>query len=258
VPREPFHFRQFSVRHERCGQPVCTDAILLGAWATVEHATRAVDVGTGCGLLALMLAQRQPRLTIAAIEIDAGAVGEARSNFAASPWRDRLTAHHVSLHEYPAQSALEPGPDLVICNPPWLAGGSRGPGARTMARQIASLGPDAVIRFAAESLVELGALALLLPTALVERAVAVASETGLGLSRWATVQSRAQGPSRRSLVEFRRSYGGQPFKETLVLTAADGSVSKEFRTLTGDFYLAFPVAPLCLRQDVATDKLPVA
>ncbi|RMG65963.1 MAG: methyltransferase domain-containing protein, partial [Bacteroidetes bacterium] len=89
----PFRFRQFSVHQDRCAMKVGTDGVMLGAWAPLTDCRRVLDLGTGTGLLALMLAQRAPEMEIEAIEIDPAAAAQATENVAASPWGDRI---HVS------------------------------------------------------------------------------------------------------------------------------------------------------------------
>src|SRR5688572_30195532 len=93
-----FHFKKFSVRHERSGMKVGTDGVLLGAWADVTGAKRILDIGTGTGVIALMLAQRSEEHTkIEAVEIDDHAYEDADENFNASPWKEKLIAHHSSI-----------------------------------------------------------------------------------------------------------------------------------------------------------------
>ena len=100
-----FRFKQFFVRHDRCAMKVGTDGVLLGAWIptnplTTNPLTRILDIGTGSGLIALMLAQRCPEAQIDAIDIDPDAVAQARENFASSPWSARLHVSQCALQEW--------------------------------------------------------------------------------------------------------------------------------------------------------------
>ncbi len=88
-----FRFKQFAVLNDRTAMKVGTDGVLLGAWCPVEGARRVLDVGTGCGVIALMVAQRNAVAVIDAIDIDPGAIEEARLNFANSAWSERLASH---------------------------------------------------------------------------------------------------------------------------------------------------------------------
>ena len=85
-----FQFKQFTVWHDRCAMKVGTDAVLLGAWVRVDDACRMLDIGCGCGLIALMAAQRNAEAKVVAVEIDAEAAGQAQENVAKSPWAERI------------------------------------------------------------------------------------------------------------------------------------------------------------------------
>ena len=112
----PFRFKQFSVAHDRCAMKVNTDGVLLGAWTDVDDARAILDIGTGTGVIALMMAQRRAAAIIDAIDIDESAFGQASENFLNSMWSDRLYTHNISLQEYfPAKKY-----DLIISNPPYF------------------------------------------------------------------------------------------------------------------------------------------
>ena len=114
--KDSFDFKQFSVRQERCAMKVGTDGVLLGSWAcdkTADEPLRILDVGTGTGLIALFVAQRFPNALITAIDIDPEAVEQARENFDASPFGNRLTAIASSLQELESDTKY----DAIVCNP---------------------------------------------------------------------------------------------------------------------------------------------
>lgn len=99
--RNGFTFKQFFVAHDRCAMKVGTDGILLGAWAPVADVKRILDIGTGSGLLALMLAQRtDDNVPIDAVELDAGAAMQAQENVAHSPWPHRITVHTDDIQRW--------------------------------------------------------------------------------------------------------------------------------------------------------------
>ena len=110
-----FRFKQFAVRQDRCPMKVGTDGVLLGAWAEVRPGDRRMlDVGTGTGLIALMLAQRSAA-RITAVDVDAECATQAAENFAASPWADRLDAVAVAVQRYDPVERF----DLIVSNPPY-------------------------------------------------------------------------------------------------------------------------------------------
>src|SRR5687767_8553774 len=99
----PFQFKQFSVAQDRCAMKINTDGVLLGAWAGVSDAKTILDVGTGTGVIALMLAQINPEATIDAIEIDKDACLQAKENFEQSKWNNRLKTLHSSFQNFIAE-----------------------------------------------------------------------------------------------------------------------------------------------------------
>ena len=129
---EPFRFRQFAVAHDRCAMRVNTDAVLLGAWCPLPDEApepHILDIGTGSGVIALMLAQRCPAARITAIDIDEPSVIQARENFLASPWPDRLTAQHISLQDFtpPLKGGRGDSYNLILSNPPYFRNALRNP-----------------------------------------------------------------------------------------------------------------------------------
>ena len=92
-----FQFKQFTIWHDKCAMKVGTDGVLLGAWAETENPQRILDIGTGTGLIALMLAQRNPLSQVTAIEIDEAAATQAEENIARSPWANRIKVIMISV-----------------------------------------------------------------------------------------------------------------------------------------------------------------
>lgn len=121
MPNTYFQFKQFRINQEQSGMKVTTEGCLFGAWAAQRiiskkvEPRRILDVGTGTGLLSLMLAQVTHRTTIEAIEINELAFQEASSNFSNSKWNNRLSCTHVKLQEYNDEPY-----DMIICNPPFF------------------------------------------------------------------------------------------------------------------------------------------
>ena len=115
MPNSYFQFKQFIVEQEKCAMKVCTDSCLFGSWTEVEdHVGSILDIGTGTGLLSLMLAQKTYS-KIEAIEIDNNAYLQSTENFNNSSWKERLTAHHGDARSFPFQNKF----DFIICNPPF-------------------------------------------------------------------------------------------------------------------------------------------
>lgn len=111
-----FQFKQFRITQDRCVMKVCTDACVLGAWADATGAGRVLDIGTGTGLLALMVAQQNPEAMIDAVELDEAAVQQARENSAASPFGDRVRILSAAVQDYTADGQY----DVILTNPPFF------------------------------------------------------------------------------------------------------------------------------------------
>lgn len=115
-----FQFKQFTINQNRCAMKIGTDAVLLGAWASIEHQPLSIlDIGAGTGVLSLMLAQRCDAMSIDALEIDEDAYEQCVENFENSPWSDRLFCYHASLEEFTEE--IEYQYDLIISNPPFYS-----------------------------------------------------------------------------------------------------------------------------------------
>lgn len=215
-----FRFKQFAVRDDSSALKVGTDAVLLGAAMTIRPSDRRLlDVGTGCGVIALMAAQRlstlhgphpeesmEARCNITAIDIDPAAAGEAASNFAASPWAGALSAGCVPLSGYlPAEPF-----DLIFSNPPYYDESLKNPDPRSAsARHTESLSYRELCAFAARYLSTKGRLSLILPSDRKKDLLKAAASFGLRPFRLLHIRSTARKGVSRLLAEFSRSESAQ-------------------------------------------------
>lgn len=210
-----------------------TDGVLLGAWASVPYpeATAAMDAGAGCGLIALMLAQRFPLLRIDAVEIDPEAALDAAGNIAASPWGARIRPICASF-------AVMEGPyDLVVSNPPFFTSGEQAPlAARAAARHAGSLSPVTLVETVRGFLNPVGTLAMITPPEQEAELIYRAALARMYPRRICAVSPRPDKGPVRLLWEFSPT-DGPLIRSTMVLRRADGSLSDEFASLTRDFYL---------------------
>lgn len=230
-----FRFKQFAVLNDRTAMKVGTDGVLLGAWCPVEGAKRVLDVGTGCGVIALMVAQRNASAVITGIDIDHDAIEEATLNFERSPWSGRLTAIESDFNRLAADTPF----DLIVSNPPFFTNGVLPTGdARTTARHTGSLTYSQLIDGASRLLSDDGILALITPTDAegdIVEAAAFASLPVKRITRVIPVEGAA--PKRTLWLLSRRAL---PYHEdTLTIARSDGSFTSEYIALTGDFYLKF-------------------
>lgn len=236
----PFRFKQFQVAHDRCAMKVGTDGVLLGAWCAAPDPGRILDVGTGTGVIALMMAQRYPQAAITAIEIDAAAAEQALANFGESPWSHRLNCLQTSLQDY-VQTKPEAF-ELVVCNPPFFAAGRHlAPAgeARKLARSSKQLTLLELFEGSALLLAPAGRLGLILPEDMQTEALNTAAGAGLYASRLTRVFPKVGKPCHRILMEFEKGKQMAVASDAITIQASDrrNDFTGAYRALTGEFYL---------------------
>lgn len=228
--REPvFRFREFSVVNNMAGMKVGTDGVLLGAWADGDGCAKALDVGTGCGLIALMLAQRYKALKVLGIDIMDNAVCEAAENFKSSPWNDRLSARCIDFNSLDYSFGKF---DMVVSNPPFFTTTLHSPdSARKAARHGVNLAfSDIIRRCAGTLLAEDGRLCMISPSDAggdIEFNVAL---NGMCVQRRTDVFTRQGAPARRIMWQIGKK--ACAMKHDSLLIGSD-----EYKLLTSPFYL---------------------
>jgi tRNA1Val (adenine37-N6)-methyltransferase len=218
---------------------VGTDSILLGAWADVGDITgKILDIGSGSGLLALMLAQRTTdSVQIDAVELDDNAALQATENFALSPWAGRVALHHCALQSFTAQTSSRY--DLIITNPPYYQPGveCRNP-SRGTARYTSELSHQTLLKHARALASNKGKMAVVLPCDISADFMQLAAGEGWFLLRHTEVAEFANRAPHRALMLF----GVEPASlqsDRLVIRDESNAYSDDFRELTNAFYLFF-------------------
>lgn len=233
-----FRFKQFVIHQERCAMKVGTDGVLLGAWAATGR--RMLDIGTGTGLIALMLAQRCPEAVVDGVEIDGEAARQACANAEASPFAGRVNIVNAAIQDFvPAQGA---GYDCIVSNPPYFQNALGCPeGQRHMARHTDSLTYGELCSAVVRLLAAEGSFSVVLPFDCKEAFVSEAMLCGLCLARVCAVHTTPRKPVRRYLLTFRRqglrAEGWRLEADEQVLTDDGGGRSEWYSRLTEDFYL---------------------
>ncbi len=231
-----FRFKQFDVRNSASAQKVGTDGVLLAAWTSLPCDTPSgasvLDVGTGTGVIALILAQRCPGAHVIGIDIDEPSVEEAAGNFARSPFAGRLEAVVSPVQDYSS------GPfDLIVSNPPFFSGSLKAPDCRrNAARHTDSLSYGDLVSSALRLMAPGGRLAVVYPPLEAASFTMEAESGGLFLLRRCEVRSMPSKPVRRVLSEFGRTRC-RPVFETLCIQDGPSSFSAEYSSLVKDFYL---------------------
>ena len=235
-----FKFKQFTVWHDRCAMKVGTDGVLLGAWCPLPKASaKVLDVGTGSGLIALMVAQRLQGAQITAIDIDAGAVEQAQYNFSVSPWSDRLDCQQISLQEVEGEGIY----DLIVSNPPYFQDSLKNPDSqRAIARHTDTLSYNELLANGARLLTNDGIFALVLPIEAKSQIIAQSQVYGLFPTHITYVYPKPGKAAKRLLIAL--SPNSPPIvsvtdrvPDSLTLEAEDAPRSEAYKELTKEFYL---------------------
>jgi len=232
-----FRFRRFTINQDRCAMKVGTDGVLLGAWASVEGVRTVLDIGTGTGLIALMLAQRSPMAEVHAVEIDADSAAQAAENAAASPWAGRVRVIHRSIQEY-ARDCSVPY-DLIVANPPYFRDSLKSPSqARNRARHAEILTFGDLARSVSGLLAPGGRFCLILPPEESRVFEKTALVFGLYSARTRNVHSMPGKPVERVLMQFEKRSSPPIYEPAMVLQMDDPvERSAEYDNLTREFYL---------------------
>ncbi len=237
-----FRFKEFSVSHVRSAMKVGADGVLIGAWAGREG-ERLLDVGTGCGLIALMLAQRNEEAAIKGIDVDCESAEEARENVERSPWKGRISIELRSFDEL-CNDAGEPAYDLIVSKPPFYEAGVKSPlTPRERSRHQSELSPMVLIKRAPRLLTSGGRLAFIAPAEQEEGLRALAAVCGMMAKRICFVSNNATTAEKRVMMEFvfnpTERKLPQPTVEHLVMFEPSGEPTESYRRLCEAFYLRF-------------------
>ena len=222
---------------------VGTDGVLLGAWCPVDSLAssfKVLDVGTGSGLIALMLAQRIQGAQITAIDIDAGAVEQAQYNFSVSPWADRLHCQQISLQDLEGEGVY----DLIVSNPPYFQDSLKNPDSqRAMARHTDTLSYEELLKHSARLLTKEGIIALVLPIEAEQQIIALGQRYGLYPTHITRVYPKPGKEAKRLLIALSKHTSNStvlkstPYYSSLTLESETAPRSEAYKELTKEFYL---------------------
>lgn len=238
MPNQTFNFKQFTIHQDKCAMKVGTDAVLLGAWVNPKNAKRILDVGTGTGILALMMAQKS-NANIIGIDVDENAFIQANENVENCKWKDRIQILNLSLQHF---SEIESGKfDLIVSNPPYFEDSTKAiEEKRTLARHNDLLPYEDLIDCSINLLEKDGRLCVILPAKEAEQFKLMADKKKLFLSKLLRVKSKPDKQSdKRWIMQF--EYSPKEFSEkTLIIEVGDRhEYSEEYKELTKEFYLNF-------------------
>ena len=236
---KPFQFKEFTVHQDKTAMKIGTDAVLLGAWCSLgEYPDALLDIGSGTGVISLMLAQRSDAMTVDAVEIDADAYEQTVENFEQSDWGDRLFCYNASFNEFANEMAEEEEQyDVIVSNPPFYTDNFETENkARNKARFTSSLTFEELLTGVSKILSEKGIFSVIIPFKEEAGFVNIAKENNLFLNKVCHVKGNEKSEIKRSLLTF--SFKQKEVKkENLVIEKERHQYTDAYVNLTKDFYL---------------------
>ncbi len=233
-----FQFKRFTVHQDHCAMKVCTDACIFGAYVagklnSIQHADNPIlDIGTGTGLLSLLIAQKTSGI-IDSVELDEAAFKQATHNFEQSPWSNRLTIFNMDAFQYRAHKKY----DCIICNPPFFEGDLKSPDKKkNAAKHDTTLTLEQLLQIADSHLSPAGFFAVLLPYHRVSFFIEVAAEVHFFLQEQLFIRHTSQHPFFRGILLFSRQKEPMVTNELVIKNSA-GNYTPEFIELLRDYYL---------------------
>lgn len=231
--KQLFRFKRFALSDKSCAMKIGTDGLLLGAWAGQDMTPcKVVDIGAGCGIVGLMLAQRFGRADVHFIEIDGNASVDLKYNVNNSPWRDRCSVSTADYKDIEIKDI-----DLIASNPPYfITGELPGDEARATARHAAGLSPETLLDYAAGRLTSRGRVSMIIPADQLADIESHAAFLRLNPSRVCLVSTVEGKDPIRALVEFTHA-AVERSEERLVVRDRKGNFTPVYRALTGNFHI---------------------
>lgn len=236
---KPFKFKEFTIHQDKTAMKVGTDAVLLGAWCSLQkYPDTILDVGSGTGIIALMLAQRSDAMTIDAVEVDENAYEQTVENFEQSDWGDRLFCYNATFQEFADEMAdEEESYELIVSNPPFYTDTYETEDtARNKARFTSSLSFEDLLANTSKILAQNGIFTTIIPFKEEENFVELAKKHRLFLNKVCRVKGNETSEFKRSLLSF--SFENSEIQvEELTIETERHQYTKEYIELTKDFYL---------------------
>ena len=214
-----------------------TDGILIGAWVNISKKFKGLDIGSGTGIITIMLCQRNLNLELDSIELSQSAVMDAKINIENSNWSDRIKLFHQDLKDFHPDSNY----DLIVSNPPYFKKSLQPSNSeRSKARHQNDLKLEDILNFSKKHLTKDGSLNIILPFEQKNEAIEFAKKYGLNPIRECTVYPKPKKAPHRILIEFSRNENKQIIKESLVIEeAVRHNYSEDYKKLTREFYTIF-------------------
>ncbi len=239
---KPFTFKQFKIHQDRCAMKVGTDGVLLGAWTDVTDTQSILDIGTGTGVIAIMLAQKTAHIEggiVDAVEIDETSVEQARDNMIDSPFAKRLTVFHNSIQDFAKNHTNKY--DLIVSNPPFFTGGTLSSnGDKTNVRHTVKMPHGDLLHATRLLLHKNGRFCVILPLIEGLRFIEIAGSYGFYLTRRSDVRPKEDKGIERLLLQFELTNRTFTHDELIIQNSPDErDYTEGYKELTKDFYTIF-------------------
>lgn len=230
-----FQFQQFRVQQDRCAMKITTDAVLLGALAKCKSPKKILDIGTGTGVISLMLAQRFPEAQVTALEIDPEAAAQAAENFKESPFADRLQLIPTALQDFSSDASF----DLIVSNPPYFPDHLKSNNTkRNLALHTDSLPFEALLNHARYLLKPSGQFWVILPPRQMGDFCKLAEKVNLFPNQKIQIRDSETKPIHREIVAFSKTEKRPSFPDQIYcLKSPDGGYSEAYRRILAGFLL---------------------
>lgn len=230
-----FRFKQFEVDQSGCAMRINTDGVLLGTMAKHPDPEQILDIGTGTGVIALMLAQRFPKAQVHAVEIDEQASITAEKNFQNSVFRGKLSVHNIAIEQYHSSGQF----DLIVSNPPFFVNDLKNAEKKKeMARHASTTFFDDLIEKIAVLLSPAGCFWLVLPVKQAQELVEKAKMKGLFLTHLVKLHSDTTKPEFRRIICLAREKTDL-VEEDFIIYESEKKYTKAYELLLKDFFLAY-------------------
>jgi tRNA1Val (adenine37-N6)-methyltransferase len=232
-----FQFKQFSIKDKNSAMKVGTDAVLLGCSADVNNANRILDIGTGCGVIALMLAQRS-NAHITGIDMHKPSIADAKLNFSNSNWNNRLKALHLSLQEFSKNCEIKF--DLIVSNPPFFSNSLLSPSdEKSLAKHNHELPYSELLKNAYQLLQNEGKFTVIIPVSEYSNFNFEATRTGFYTLEKLNIIPAENKAANRIIVTLSKQAGSIQTIRKLSIRNKRNEFSRDYKNLTKDFYLDF-------------------
>jgi tRNA1Val (adenine37-N6)-methyltransferase len=231
-----FAFKQFTIYHDKCAMKVGTDGVMLGAWVNVEHAWNVLDVGTGSGLIAVMIAQRS-NARIDAVEVDRNACLQAEENVKACPWNNRIKIYHDTFRHFAESTSNKY--DVIVSNPPYFRNSLKPLlKPRSIARHDDQLSYESLLHYTLKIISPAGRLCLIIPANNLIQMKDLAYFNRLYLSQILMVRPYPAKEYSRCLIEFTKINDEKCVESEMIIEEKDSNnYTDGYKSLTKDYYL---------------------